>query len=53
MFTSDMHDFKIRQAELVREAQQFRLIRSLQVQASPSRGLTSLIRGLINLTLFP
>ena len=53
MFTADMHEFKIRQAELVREAQQFRLIRSLQDQDSPTRGLASLIRGLITLTLFP
>ena len=52
MFTTNYHDYKIRQAELVREAQQFRLIRSLQEEDSPNRSLTSLIKGLINNTLF-
>ena len=49
MFTSDIQAGKIRQAELVREAEQYRLMRSLQ---SPTRDLISLIKGLITLTLF-
>lgn len=53
MFTADIYQSKIRQAELVREAQQFRLIKSLQEAQSPTRDLATLIRGLIALTLFP
>ena len=53
MFTTDIHNFKIRQAELVREAERFRLTHSLQEAQSPTRNLATLIRGLIALTLFP
>ena len=53
MFSSDIHTSKIRQAELVREAAQIRLIRSLRDAKSPTRDLATLIRGLITTILFP
>jgi hypothetical protein len=52
MFTTDIYPSKIRQAELVREAQQYRLIRSLREAKSPTRDLSSLLRGWIISTLF-
>ena len=52
MFTSDIYPGKIRQSELVREAEQYRLMRSLQEDQSPTRNLISLLKGLITLTLF-
>ena len=52
MFTANMHEFKIQQAELVREAKQYRLLRSLRDAKSPSRDLNSLIQGFITTILF-
>jgi len=53
MFNINVHDHKIRQAELIQEAEKYRLIRSLREKKSSPKGIASKVQGLINTLILP
>ena len=53
MFTTSIHETKVRQAELIREANKERLIRSLPKKKSLRGDIPAMVRGLISLSLLP
>lgn len=53
MFNITIHDHKIRQAELIQEAEKYRLIQSLREKKSSPRGIARKVRSLINTLILP
>ena len=53
MFNINIQDHKLRQAELIQEAEKYRQIRSLKVKKSSTKGIASKIQGLINTLILP
>ena len=51
MLNINLQDHKLRQAELIQEAEKVRLIRSLKENKSPARGVARKIQGLISIIL--
>ena len=51
MLNINLQDHKLRQAELIQEAEKARLIRSLKENKSSSRGVARKIQGLISVIL--
>ena len=53
MFNINMQDHKLRQAELIQEAEKVRLIQSLKENKTSSKGVARKIQGLINIISLP
>jgi len=53
MFNINLQDHNIRQAELIQEAEKYRLIRSLRERRSSPRGIARKIQGLISSLILP
>jgi hypothetical protein len=49
MNTNYMQEHNLRQAELIKEADKARLIRSLKESKSPSKGIARKIQGMISI----
>jgi hypothetical protein len=49
----NLHDHNLRQAELIKEAEKARLIRSLRESKSTSKGIINKIQGMISIISLP